>query len=316
MIQAAKPIYFWPNPSRPIYHSRGFTLIRPDERPLVVSSMRLIELIPGHLYEIPISDRRPPKELKAGYILWGQAIAGHDVSAQVFVSFAGIYEARIELSGSKMEEVVLDQYIVRLHEICTQMKQYQIQRLQSNLLEPGSRTPARIRHEAKQLQNEVASLQPIAAREFRRRIKHIINDLDVSRGLLHQVLLGRSGNKIDEAKMLLQRVWKFTKLWETHLELEDLLLRVRLMQQGHIALVDAQKRIWDEMLRSIHSRLTRTDEITTQGLEEGAIQNILFRVVPHVHLADMYLMRQEADGGADIPAVQEELQAACEFLRK
>jgi hypothetical protein len=50
--------------------------------------------------------------------------------------------------------------------------------------------------------------------------------------------------------------------------------------------------------------------MTGRRLEEGFQAPVLGRVVPHVHLAKVRLMRIASSGGADLPGMKEELERA------
>jgi hypothetical protein len=172
-----------------------------------------------------------------------------------------------------------------------------------------------IMDEAMHLEADVRRVSSIVTPAFYRGLTQIMQDAQEAGRLLQEAGQDHRATKIDSAKQIIGRLWRQMKLWDYHLQLEEFLFLSRLLQQRTDPLSHIRKEIWNQELQWIHYRLTSQDTLTGKRLEEDAPSSFLYRVVPHVHLAQIYLMRQESDGGPDISSLCEELQAACEPLR-
>lgn len=421
----------WPDPWAPVYITRDFMLLRDGEDTFPIVQMRLIELIPGCLYEIPAREANESldrvRELRPGKILSrnlkiskrknGDAAENED--KQCFVSFDGIYKARrglgradrrgkgIEIPdlknwdgtfetlirtswelrrgtpGEKVEfvlvavgaaerhihvldedkrkalgrtlqtvswkdqpeciplvcfaghnrliariqavrgigrrmslrELVLEHYIDRLREICREISVSQDYRLRRAWLSPSpKRTPKVVREEARQLEHAAARLRQIATRPFSRTFTRVAADMDEAARLLREAASGRNADTITKAKEVIGRIYRSMRQLEYHWQLEEIMLQAAVLQDRKDSPSGSQQSMWHEELRFVHRRLTSIDSLTKKRLEEGFKRPVLPRVVPHVHLADVHLMRQRSDGGSDLEKMYEELRTACEPL--
>jgi hypothetical protein len=104
------------------------------------------------------------------------------------------------------------------------------------------------------------------------------------------------------------------KQLEYHWQLEEIMLQAAVLQDCNKKPSDSQQSLWHDELRFVHRRLTSVEQLTGKRLEEGFARPVLPHVVPHVHLADVHLMRQSVDGGPDLEKMYDELRTACEPL--
>ena len=418
--------FHWPDTLAPVFVTRDLTVLRENHKPLPLRAVRLIELLPGCLYEIPLCDSNVHdgvRELRHGRILSlnlkvTRSLKGDDAGelAQCFVSYDGVYKARRGLGrigrrGSSLEipdlkkwscaldemmhaswelkreetgdrakfkmvvagivnghievrdqdkrgaleltrqastrwnsegdgsipllclegqghlasriqavrgigrrmslrEAVLEAYIDRLREIVMNVASAQEVRLADTWLASGTdRTPRKVREEASRLAAEALRLRQISARPFSGSFAHIAQDLETSAGLLREAADGRNGDTILRAKEGFSRAYRATKLRDAHWELEELLLQASILVDRRDMLHPVRREIWHHDLRAIHGRLTHDEPITGKPLDYGFKRPILKSVVPHVHLADVYLMGRI---GTDLENVIYELKTACE----
>lgn len=421
----------WPDPWAPVYVVRDFMLLRDGEDPLPVVQMRLIELIPGCLYEIPAREPHDHldrvKELRTGKLLSrnlkiskrknGEAAEEED--KQCLISYDGIYKARrglgradrrgkgIEIPDLKnwdgsfntlmrtswelrraepeekaefvlvavgaverhvrvldedkrkalgrtlqtvslrdrpeciplvcfaghnrliariqavrgigrrmsLRELVLEHYIDRLREICHDVAISQEYRLRKHWLVPGpKRTPRIVRQEADQLEAAARRLRLIVTRPFSRAFARVADDMDEAAKLLREAANGRNGDTIERVKEIIGRIYRSMKQLEYHWQLEEIMLQAAVLQDRNDTPSVSQQSTWHEELRFVHRRLTSVNNLTHKRLEDGFKRPVLPHVVPHVHLADVHLMRQLSDGGPDLEKMYEELRTACDPL--
>jgi hypothetical protein len=235
------------------------------------------------------------------------------------ICFAGEHEisARIQAVrgiGRRMSfrETVLEHYIDRLREILLDVSRSQQHRLRNEwLAATEKRTPRSVRAEADRLQHDAQCLRRIVTRPISRSLMRSVQDMDEAVGLLREAAAGRNGEAIERAKGILGRVYRAMILLDCLWRLEELLLQLGILQdRGETTITDARQIQWRDELEAIHHRLTRTDSMTGRRLEEGFQAPVLGRVVPHVHLAKVRLMRIASSGGADLPGMKEELERA------
>ncbi len=422
----------WPDPWKPVYVTRDLLLLREGEDPLPVLQMRLIELIPGCLYEIPSREESEVldrvRELRPGKLLSRNLNvtkrkngedAQKDPARQCFISYDGAYKARrglgradrrgkgIEIPdlrswdgtfeklirtswelrrgtqaeraefvlvavhaaedhihvldedkkralgrtlqtlswkdqpeciplicfaghnrliariqavrgiGRRMSlrELVLEHYLDRLREICHDVAFSQEYRLRKQWMAPGpKRTPRLVRQEAEKLEDAARRLRLIVTRPFSRAFTRVAADMDEAARLLREAAAGRNGDTIERVRELIGRIYRSMKLLEYHWQLEEVMLQAAVLQDRNDTPSDAQQSMWHDELRFVHRRLTSVEKLTGRRLEEGFARPVLPHVVPHVHLADVHLMRQSSDGGPDLKTMYDELRTACDPL--
>lgn len=238
------------------------------------------------------------------------------------ICFAGEHElaSRIQAVrgiGRRMSfrEAVLEHFIDRLREIVLEVSRSQQHRLRNEWLAPGpNRTPKYVRQEADRLTDAAMRLRAIVTRPFSRSFHRSADDLDAAAQLLREAAGGRNGDTILQAKELIGQVLRATIQLECHWRLEEILLQLGILEDRGEKLEDSRQLMWHDELRSIHHRLVSVEPITGKRLEHGFRGPVLQRVVPHVHLADAYLMRVLSQGGPDLVTMKEELDKAVEPL--
>jgi len=214
-----------------------------------------------------------------------------------------------------LREIVLEHYIDRLREICREVSVSQESRLRKEWLAPGpSRTPKTVRKEAERLEDAARRLRQITARPFNRAYTRVADDMDEAAAILREAANGRNGTTIDRAREVIGRIYRSMKQLEYHWQLEEIMLQAAVIQDRNDTPSDSQQSFWHEELRFVHRRLTSVDKLTGKRLEDGFKHPVLPHVVPHVHLADVHLMRQMSDGGPDLEKMYEELRTACDPL--
>ena len=234
------------------------------------------------------------------------------------ICFAGEHEiaSRIQAVrgiGRRMSfrEVVLEHYIDRLREIVLEVSRSQQHRLREEWLAPTKeRTPKLVRQEADRLEYAATRLRAIVSRPFSRSFTRSADDLDAAAKLLRDAAGGRNGDTILDAKSLIGQVFRATVQQECHLRLEEVLLQLGILEDRDEQLEPSRQVMWHDELRSVHHRLVSVEPVTGKRLEHGFKGPVLQRVVPHVHLADAYLMRALSQGGPDLETMKDELDKA------
>ncbi|MBI5793505.1 hypothetical protein HZA87_00230 [Candidatus Uhrbacteria bacterium] len=214
-----------------------------------------------------------------------------------------------------LREIVLEHYLDRLREICREVSFSQEYRLRKMWLAPGpKRTPKAVRQEAQRLEDAARRLRLIVTRPFSRSFARVADDMDEAARILREAANGRNGDTIDRAREVIGRIYRSMKQLECHWQLEELMLQAAVIQDRDDRPSDSQQDFWHGELRYVHRRLTSVDRLTGKRLEDGFARPVLPHVVPHVHLADVHLMRQTSDGGPDLPRMYEEMRTACDPL--
>lgn len=214
-----------------------------------------------------------------------------------------------------LRELVLEHTIDRLREICREVSISQEYRLRKPWMAPGpKRTPRLVRQEAERLEDAARRLRLIGLRPLNRSFVRAANDLAEAARLLREAAAGRNGDTIDCAREVIGRVYRSMRQLECHWQLEEILSLLASLRDRGETLSPSQQLAWHEELRLVHRRLTTVDRLTGKRLEDGFVHPVLHRVVPHVHLADVHLMRSLRDGGPNLEKVYEELRTACEPL--
>lgn len=230
-------------------------------------------------------------------------------------------------------EAVLEVYIDRHRLMCRQIADSQLHRLQSRKLfgddrllpfdarRAGSseeRSTGTVIKEAGRLGAVATKLEAVVTKPFDRSIKHTVRDLrEVAAIMAEAAKVARSEIPDAAAAVMLRardvliRVYHSMKLRELHWQLEELLLQTAILMDRSQTVSDSCCRAWDDELKSIHRRLTRPDPMTGQLLDYGFSRQVRASVFPHVHLANVHLMRQLTDGGPDLKSVDAELRKAC-----
>ena len=230
-------------------------------------------------------------------------------------------------------EVVLQVYIDSLRLMCRQIAGSQLHRLQSRKLfgedrliplEAGddgqglARSTRTVLKQAVRLDQVATQLESIVTKPFDRSLKHTVRDMRAAARSMVEAAEAVRADGVDAAAVVmldardaLMRVYHSMKLRELHWQLEELLLQTAILIDQSRTVVNPQKRIWHEELRAIHRMLTRPDLMTGRHLDDGFRRQVRSSVFPHVHLADVLLMRQISDGGPDLQGVDEELRKAC-----
>ncbi|TAL49796.1 hypothetical protein EPN81_04600 [Patescibacteria group bacterium] len=238
------------------------------------------------------------------------------------ICFAGEHEiaSRIQTVrgiGRRMSfrEVVLEHYIDRLREIVLDVSRSQQYRLRDEWLAPTAwRTPKKVREEADRLERAAKRLRAIVTRPFSRSFSRSADDLDTAAQLMREAADDRNGIRIARVKEIIGQVFRATVQLECHWRMEEILLQLGILEDRGENLDDSRKRRWHVELRAIHHKLVSVEPFTNQRLEHGFKGPVLPRVVPHVHLADTYLMRVLSQGGPDLESMKEELNKAVEPL--
>ncbi len=238
------------------------------------------------------------------------------------ICFAGEHEiaSRIQAVrgiGRRMSfrEAVLEHYIDRLREIVRDVSRSQQHRLRKEwLAQTSERTPKKVREEADRLEDAARRLCAVVTRPFSRSFTRSADDLDAAARLLREAANGRNGDSILKAKELIGQVFRATIQQECHWRLEEVLLQLGVLEDRGEKLEASRQLMWHDELRSVHHKLVSVEPITGRRLEHGFRGPVLQRVVPHVHLADAYLMRALRQGGSDLESMKEELDKAVEPL--
>ncbi|MBI4592003.1 hypothetical protein HY733_00970 [Candidatus Uhrbacteria bacterium] len=238
------------------------------------------------------------------------------------ICFAGENEIATRIQtvrgiGRRMSfrEAVLEHYIDRLREIVLEVSRSQQHRLREEWLAPTrERTPKLVRQEAERFEDAARRLRAIVSRPLSRSFNRSADDLDASAQLLREAANGRNGDTILNAKELIGQVFRATVQQECHLRLEEVLLWLGILEDRGEKLEASRQLMWHEELRSVHHKLVSVEPVTGKRLEHGFKGPVLQRVVPHVHLADAYLMRALSQGGPDLESMKDELDKAVEPL--
>lgn len=209
-------------------------------------------------------------------------------------------------------EVVLEHYIDRLSEICRDVMRSQEYRLRSDwLAENNKRTPQKVRVEAQRFEDAARRLRQIKIRPFCRSFTRASDDMNEAAKILREAAENRDVDKIANSKVVIGRVYRSMRMLEQHWRLEELMVQCANVLDHGSDLSYARRRMWHSELCGVHRVLTHVDKITRQKLENGFVNPVLHRVVPHVYLADASLMRSQADGGTDLRTMYAELRIAC-----
>lgn len=212
-------------------------------------------------------------------------------------------------------EAVLEHYLDRLLEIVRDVSRSQQHRLREEwLAKSPKRTPKVVRQEADRLAYAAQRLRAIVSRPFSRSFHRSADDLDETAQLMREAADGRNGDSIDRAKNLIGQAYRATIQQECHWRLEEILLQLGVLEDRGEKLSDSRQLMWHDELRAVHRLLVSVEPITSKRLEHGFQGPVLQRVVPHVHLADMYLMRALSQGGSDLESMAGELNKAVEPL--
>jgi hypothetical protein len=212
-------------------------------------------------------------------------------------------------------EVVLEHYIDRLHEIVLEVSRFQQHRLRQEWLAPSPhRTPRVVRQEADRLTDAAERLRTIVCRPLSRSLHRGAHDLDAAAGFLREAANGRNGDTVQRAKQTIGTVYRSMIQQECHWRLQELLLQLGILDDRGDQLEASRQLMWHDELRAVHKILVSEEPITGKRLEHGFQGPVLQRVVPHVHLADTYLMRALSQGGPDLESMKDELDKAVEPL--
>lgn len=283
----------------------------------------LVAVLAAKEYGKPVDEHK--REAKRRTLQAGNPVdvrGRYNPSRIPLICFAGENEiaARIQAVrgiGRRMSfrEVVLEHYIDRLLEIVREVSRSQQHRLREEWLAPGpKRTPKVVRQEADRLVHAATRLREIVSRPFSRSFNRSADDLDGTAQLLREAADGRNGDTIARAKDLIGQAYRATIQQECHWRLEEILLQLGVLEDRGDKLEDSRQLMWHDELRAIHRLLVSVEPITGKRLEHGFQGPVLQRVVPHVHLCDMYLMRALSQGGSDLESMAGELDKAVEPL--
>jgi len=213
--------------------------------------------------------------------------------------------------GRKMSfrEVVLEQMIDALRNICTGVCRSQEYRLRSGwFAQSPDRTPRQVRQEADRLIQEARRLRQMVTRPFARSFNRCAVDLEAAAALLQEAANNRRSEPISQAKEKIGQVYRAMKELECHWRLEEVLFEVSILRESKQFVSALQQRIWHRTLQSVYRQLTGMEPLTGKHLEHGFKRPVLQRVVPHIQLADKSLMQDLPD----LTGVYKELKIACD----
>ena len=205
-------------------------------------------------------------------------------------------------------ELVLEHYIDCARATYRDVFRSQKFRLRFDWLKNSDRTPKKVRAEAQQIAQEAIRLRSFIARPFSRVFAESASDLDEAAKLLQQAASERKAEMIVQAQQQIGQVYRAMKLMDLHWYLEELLFQVAILQEHKAIAVSFQQQHWHQELQSIYRQFTTIEPLTGKHLEHGFTRPVLEQVVPHVQLADQFLMQNPLD----LCEVRKELKAACE----
>jgi len=218
--------------------------------------------------------------------------------------------------GRRMEwrGVVLEAYIDRLRAKCREIQRAVQQKLSSDSVFSEKRTPRTVRLCSERMSAYSEHLRTLGARPFSRAFEHAAADLGQAARYLHEAAEERSGDKIEQAKGLLHRVYRSMRMLEFHWRLEEVLVVVAAAHHRGKELSGSELVLATEELASIHSRLNAHEELTGEPFEHGFERHILPRVLPLVHQARGALMNVrhgKSNGTSYTSVAYGHLKAAC-----
>ena len=230
-------------------------------------------------------------------------------------------------------EVVLEVYIDRLRIICRQIGNSQLHRLQSRVLfgddrllpvrgrsggNGAARSTATVRREADRLEQYARQLEQIVTRPFVRSLRHSVRNMREAAAIMREAADVAKSEGADAAAAVMLRArdvlmqsYHGMVLRDLHWQLEELLLQAVILIDRGEDVADSRQIAWHDDLRAIHRRLTRRVPETRAFLDDGFARKVRASVFPHVHLADVHLMRKLSDGGPDLEGMSDELRKAC-----
>ncbi|MBI2473002.1 hypothetical protein HYV70_00395 [Candidatus Uhrbacteria bacterium] len=213
--------------------------------------------------------------------------------------------------GRKMSfrEVVLEQMIDGLRDICISVSRSQEYRLRSGWLTQSlERTPRKVKQEADRLLQEAMRLRHIVTRPFARSFNRCAVDLEDAAQFLQEAANNRRSELISQAKEKIGQVYRAMKQLECHWRLEEVLFEISILRDRKQTVSALQQRLWHRALESVHHQLTAEEPLTGKHLEHGFKRPVLQRVRPHIQLADKSLMQDPPD----FRSVYKELKTACD----
>lgn len=283
----------------------------------------LVAVQAARKYGKPIDERKrraQTRTLQAGTL---QDTTGRFNPGRIpLICFAGENEIAARIQAVRgidrrmsFREAVLEHYLDRLREIVLDVSRSQQHHLREEWLAPTKeRTPKKVNEEADRLEDTAQRLRAIVTRPFSRSLTRSANDLDAAAQRLREAASDRNGDTILHAKDLIGQVFRATVQQECHWRLQEILLQLGILEDRGEKFEDSRQLMWHDELRAVHRLLVSVEPITGKRLEHGFQGPVLQRVVPHVHLCDMYLMRALSQGGPDLESMAEELNKAVEPL--
>jgi len=191
--------------------------------------------------------------------------------------------------------VVLEHYIDQLRSKCLEIQRDAEHKLASDVLFGTKRTVKTVRTQVVRMRAFAENLRRFHARPFARALAHASNDLEECAVLMESASAEQSPEKMQQARVLLCRVYRSMRMLELHWSMEEVLVVVADAHHRKTVVEASLVPTYLKELLSVCDGFHGKDAVTHEPIELGFKRKILPRSLPYLRMAISSLRLQVSD---------------------